>query len=1337
MNLKFLETLRDKLKSGNLRTIHLNALPGRYVTRLDLSNLNYVKPNFAKEFLTQLLTKPNFEFKISFDDVNLNSINPEEQKKLGLLAKRLNSITIENEDNFKEHGIKTFSFGYPLLIKPCKNEPEKIIKAPLFIWPLEIIKATNKVNTWSINRNKEIHLPSLNEVLISFIKTDENIVIKQINEELLEDDIIDKKELIEECERVLKSFNINVSIEELGKKFNEPLIDIPEAKKLENITNQNGWIYFGGVFGLFRTQKESIITDIDKLIDKYNTFDWDDLKIEKFSGTPYSAIETDPSQQEILATLRSETKKIIQGPPGTGKSQSLTAILVNALANNLKCLVVCEKKTALDVIKNNLSRVNEQIGDLAAVVEDINKDREAIVESVRTRFDAKNSRNPNSRFYANEMEYNIQKIDLTIKEINKQHKLLDKPIYQGKTWTRLVGEFLKLQKIYDCPEDMFDHRFFKFKNDENELENFIDKIKKAKKLYTVLNTQKHPLKILNDDIFKQNTPKKIQFDIEKFCSEASKEIATIKSELQNQIIEYSDWLSRHYENYYCELKSKTENYLSINKDNENKYGKIFYKNDVFSKIRINLLKLFSKKYKNLMLARAYIPGDISEIKKIHLSNDYIEHNYIQEKQKSNTLRIYVENIGELERSTNIWYEQNTTVRENYINILSIQTMHSKCELDKKKFIKIEKQYEDFISSLNGKKYFKKTYKSVTNHKEKISETEKIIGDLNTVLQNTKDFINFYEWKRFYITLSDLEKKVIESIIELNPSDWENTFKVWYYYWLIASEEGYSELPKDEGYIHELIELKEQLKGNQIGCIIWNWLTKQHNSIKEAEMKNTNIKSLYNKKGAKGEKRNSLRKIINTNFNLFTDFFPIVMLSPTVCSSLIPLLEKIFDIVIFDESSQLRLEDSFAALIRGKIKIISGDSQQMPPSNFFQSSSISIELQEDDFEEDEEEQIENSNNFVDLANSESLLVYAENSNYKPSYLDIHYRSQHPDLIQFSNNAFYGGRLIPMPAKNEYTPIHFIEVNGLYQDQVNEDEAKKVIEILLNIQPFENGKYPSVGVATFNLLQRNLILEKITEYRLENVEYDKKIAYLETAGLFVKNLENIQGDERDIIIISTTFGKRKDNSFRQNFGPIIQHNGYKLLNVIITRAKHEIFVCTSIPQEFYNSYANRLQQKKNTGSAIFYAYLAYSKAVSENKTDVKESILKLLYENCAVKYHQPIEHTIYSTGSESPFEEEVYCRLAEKIGEDRLEQQYKVGGFRIDIVVKPKQNNKPFIAIECDGAKYHSSNEAYAWDMFRQSQLEKYGLIFHRIWSTNWWNSPEKELEKLLVFINTHS
>ena len=150
----FLKALRDKLKGGNTKSIYLNVLPGRYAQRLDISNLNLIRQNFAGQFLQQLFTNSVFEFKISFDGLNLNSLSSDDQKRLGLLSKRLNTLNFDNEDNFKEHGIKTFGFGFPILVKPSKQDPRKIIKAPIFIWNLEIIKSTNKVNTWSILRNK-------------------------------------------------------------------------------------------------------------------------------------------------------------------------------------------------------------------------------------------------------------------------------------------------------------------------------------------------------------------------------------------------------------------------------------------------------------------------------------------------------------------------------------------------------------------------------------------------------------------------------------------------------------------------------------------------------------------------------------------------------------------------------------------------------------------------------------------------------------------------------------------------------------------------------------------------------------------------------------------------------------------------------------------------------------------------------------------------------------------------------------------------------------------------------------------------------------------------------
>lgn len=1349
-DLIFLKALRDKLKGGNTRSIHLNVLPGRFATRLDLANLNYISPTFAEKFLQQLLTNACFEFKISFDGIDLNSIQPEQQKRLGLLSKRLNSINIENEDNYKDFGIKTFAFGFPILIKPSKQDPKKIIKAPLFIWQLEIIKATNKVNTWSILRNKtrnesgkivdeEVHSVGLNEVLITFLKTDENILVPQINEELLEDEIIDQKELIDECYKVLKALNTNATTnikESLLAKFKEPLNNIPDAGNLESVSGNIPWIHFGGVFGLFRTQKESIITDIDKIIDKINDFDFENLKVDNFSGTAHSAVETDPSQQEILTTLGIEPNKIIQGPPGTGKSQSLTALITNALANNLKCLVVCEKKTALDVIKNNLHKENDRLGTLAAVVEDINKDRDGIVNSVRDRLS-----NLSQNVSFNQTSYATirETVETIAEELNHQHKQLDKKIFLGKSWTELVGEFLKRQKgaDFETLKPKLDYKQFKFQDDEKELAEIVSKIKTAKKLYADVERLDHPLEILSDAIFKGDNPRATQLRLEELSKETAKQLGEVKAELQKEITEYQKWLDSHFGEYYFAVKKQITNYKEFVVSNHVQFGELFFKNDRFTKFRIQTLSIVSNRYKTLKGNRKVLVKKIAEIKYIHQTLKYFKHSYI-EGNHTPTLKIFVDNIDKLSDHADQWFKSNEKVKQDYLQNFSSNYLHP-LFTDKANVQSTERKFEQVISNLNQERLLKRTFSDTRNHNLKISETKNLQTEMETISANLDDFGEYFDWRKFYIELTPLQRTVVRSIIEINCKNWEITFESWYYYWLLAiAESKLKGLPKGDDKIVELVESKEQLKKFQIKSIINHWSVQQLQSAKRAQMQGVNPISLFNKRGSRGERRNSLRKIISTDFQLFTDFFPVVMLSPAVCSSVIPLQEAIFDVVIFDEASQLRVEDTFPALIRGKIKVVSGDSQQMPPSNFFQGGTALLSPTEEDYEEEQtasESQTptsnRNANNSYELAHSESLLDYAEVCGYKPSLLKIHYRSQHPSLIDFSNHAFYGKRLIPMPAKREYQPIQFIEVNGLYEDQVNRDEARQVVDILLNhIKPFKKGKYPSVGVATFNLYQRNLILEEITKARQQKPEYDKRIADL-GSDLFVKNLENIQGDERDIIIISTTFGKKADGSFRQSFGPILQRNGYKLLNVIVTRAKYKVYVCTSIPKEHYNSYLALLQQMKNNGRAVFYSYLAYAKSVSENDFETRESLLKQLYENCESRFFE-IDYDVY--GSESPFEEEVYYRLAEKLGQQRLQQQYKIGGFRIDLIVRSKVTGRPLIAIECDGAKYHSSNEAYAWDMFRQSRLEEQGFTFYRIWSTNWFNHSERELKKLVAFIS---
>jgi len=1449
VDLTFLRALRDKLKGGNIRSIHLNALPGRYATRLDFATLNNIQNGLASKFLDTLLTRAAFEFEITFDKIDLNAIASEEQKKLGLLSKRLNSLCYENDDNFKEHGIKTFGFGYPIIIKPSRQDPKKIIKAPLFIWPLEIIKSRNKANTWSILRNKlqneggkiidaEIHSISLNEVLIAYLKTDENILIPQINEELLDDAIIDREELIEECCKVLKSFNGNTTPnirEILSNKLLETPATIPEAASLESMTNNLPWAYFGGVFGLYRTQKESIITDIDKIIEKYDDFKFDDLELEGYSGTSYSAVETDPSQQEILSTLGIDQKKIIQGPPGTGKSQSLTALITNALANNLKCLVVCEKKTALDVIKKNLYNENELLSELAAVIEDINKDRDGIVNLVRAKINTIN------QHYFNHLNYeiNIQKIETLVEKINKEHRELDKKIYLGKSWSELVGEYLKLERSDESKtlNNCLNHTDFFFREDERELQTITDRLRIGKKLFNQVNTTEHPLAILHDEIYKNDNVRAIQLRIEQFATTSTEKLNSLKkklfndtqsysnwltqhyAELENSCIsiikeltrnltEYKIWLNEHYETHYEVLNKEIDDYLTSISESYRIFGELLYSNTQYTKLKIKLLALISKKYKQLTITRKLLITETIAIKEIQKRHKYVDHIFI-ENIAENSLRPYVDNIITLNKSNENWrktIEQlvnehldnfsrqnihpnytinfesiqanentfhknvaslnvdkaldidllpNTThqqkilvaegilenlvdvleIEKHYTDIISYKTLHPDCSELKSLIQETEQNYDLVIDSINNENLLIGDFTDREYFQNRTEQIDNFLTKFNVIIDNLDEFRDYYNWKRFFDELPFLQKQVILGLIKNDLKDWELSFTGWYYYWLLSTSEN-NNLPINDDKLKELIQLKVDLRNFQIKSIVYKWTDRQYAAVRRVHGQGVNPSTLFNKKGGKGERRNSLRKIIKTDFGLFTDFFPVLMISPTVCSSIVPLDEGLFDIVIFDEASQLRIEDTFPALLRGKIKVVSGDSQQMPPSSYFQGGGALLNPIDED--QDEDLQMENieyrnkkANNSLELAESESLLVYAENCNYSPSYLKVHYRSNHPHLIDFSNHAFYGKRLIPMPEKANYKPIKFIPVNGLYEDQCNRDEARQVVDILLNhIKQTANAKYPSVGVATFNLYQRNLIIEEITRVRQSDSEFNKKMSALEPE-FFVKNLENIQGDERDIIIISTTFGRKRDGSFGQYFGPIIQKNGYKLLNVIVTRAKDKVYLCTSIPFEYIKQYSTLLQQFRNNGRAIFYTYLAYSKAVSDGDEEVRQIILKQLYDNCESKIFE-LENDV--TGSESPFEDEVYYRLAEKIGQNRLQQQYKIGGFRIDLVVKSKNSDLPILAIECDGAKYHSSNEAYAWDMFRQRQIETYGFNFHRIWSTNWWISPEKEIRKLMEVIH---
>lgn len=1178
---KLLSELQTRLKIGNRRGVHLNAIPSNSRYKFDLNRLSTIDPDLPNNFIKELLSQLPLKFKISWKDnvPDLNSLFEEDQTQLVKITKAFENLINQTEAIESEKGINTFGFGFPILARRDKAD-NKLTVAPILIWSLRI-KRTREFNTWEILRNEDDPI-YINEVLINHLQSDTNVAIDQIPSEMLNDGLIDSNELIEICANLLSAINTSIP-SDLKNILEEKLQNIKSIgdknhyEKL-SLNFSNSVINFSGLFSIFEVQKQNIINDYDEMLKlEGQEINLDDLEENSFQ--PISSVETDPSQQSILHALESKRNLLIQGPPGTGKSQTLTAVLINALENNKKTIVVCEKRTALEVLYNSLNE--KGLSNNCVLIRDIVKDRKIVVDSVRDRVeDRKNASNSSKE----SLDTILIKATNLIKSINKKHQKIGAEILGTDNWTNIVGKYLNQTKTQNTEAKLkIDNSNFSYSS--NELNGYLDSIKKGHylhNLYTPLinKTFINPLKFTGGNHY------------------------LLKQTILNDIEEYKD-----LKNAIIELKN-----------NSNWWQKIWFP-------RLD--------------------------KKIQLLKDKITEDN--------------------------WFLELT----------------------------LAKDFNTFLSDL-----------------------DKIFSSSDIYFKEEQDnFSVEFNWFQFYNSLSNGNKLIIDEL--KGKQEWRKSFLIHYLNSLLLTSAN-SDLPTNDNEHIELTATLENLEKEQLKYIKDFWFSKQIEKTRAFEQRysNLSVENLYNKRSSPKFKRLSLRQIVQYDSDLFTSFFPIILTSPDVASNLFKGMDGYFDIVMFDEASQLRLEDNLPAILKGKQIIIAGDEHQMPPSNYFSKIFDGDVEDEDDVEE--EKNVVDKDNL--LLSCESLLEFASELKFEKQYLDFHYRSRHPFLIDFSNYAFYDQRLRPMPTNFDYVPIKYIQVKGTFTEHINEAEAEMVLSIIdNNINRLPNGKYPSVGIATFNITQRNLIKSKIVErQRFSKFEsFNNKIQELEENGMFIKNLENIQGDERDIIILSTTYGAGKDGKFAQRFGPINHSKGYKLLNVIVTRAKYKVYVCTSIPEEVFMNYKDYLiTEGSNNKRAVLYAYLAYSKAVSESNNDSRISILKTLTENTTKSV---IDNSFLGGDLESPFEEEVYHRLVEDLGAEKLIAQVKVSEFRIDLVYDPKIIGIPKIAIECDGAKYHSSREAYLYDSHRQKILEGHGFVFHRIWSTNWWDNPNRETTKLIEFI----
>lgn len=441
-------------------------------------------------------------------------------------------------------------------------------------------------------------------------------------------------------------------------------------------------------------------------------------------------------------------------------------------------------------------------------------------------------------------------------------------------------------------------------------------------------------------------------------------------------------------------------------------------------------------------------------------------------------------------------------------------------------------------------------------------------------------------------------------------------------------------------------------------------------------------------------RMPVRKILTRAGGSIQALKPCFMMGPqAVAQYLAPGIIK-FDLVIMDEASQLKPEEAIGSIARGGQLVVVGDPKQLPPTAFFSRMS-------QDGDGDDQFTTTDAESILDVCSS----------HFRPTRsLRWHYRSQHHSLIAFSNHNFYRGNLVIFPSpygqggKLGVRAVYLAD--AIYENQTNLREAKRVVDAV--VEHISTRPNESLGIVTLNIKQRDLIAELLEERFKSIRDADSYRDHWLTEGqpLFIKNLENVQGDERDAIIISTTFGKPAGSSaVRQNFGPISRNGGWRRLNVLFTRAKKSIALYTSLrPEDIV------IDGSTPEGTKALRNYLEFARTGS--LTTYEET----------------------DRDPDSDFEISVIDMLKQRGYE--VTPQLGVAGYRIDIAVKhPESPGSYLAAIECDGASYHSALSVRDRDRIRQEILESLGWRgrIWRIWSTDWFRTPRQETDKLISFL----
>lgn len=1096
----------------------------------------------------------------------------------------------------------------------------------------------------------------------------------------------------------------------------------------------------------------------------------------------YFVTEVDQNQEEALLQIKQGQSLVLHGPPGTGKSQVIVNIIADALAHGKKVLLVSQKRAALDVVYKRLGALG--LSRYAVLVHDYRHDRGDIYQKIKKQIDdIEEFKKAANNLNVTKWEHDYKLLSRQLDQFSRQFDELNEALLSRArfgitphelylqtnakalilplsaearqlTYDRLDHFLAKMDAIMDYadllePSHSWVDRisFQHYNHDDRQrmialLEKVEGQIAKLHRAYQQL-LQKVGKDILDTSENQQKidqynriqailaTPS-IRQDVEALYKDEL-ETAFVKKKLEQiegilDEMEEMELLKDFPWSLYSDLKKHVENY----KKHEKAFGRMLTLG--YLRARWFLRKWLAGKKKKLdQQTYAQIRKEFRLFSRLHghYSRTY-ELDFFHDfplledlATKQSWLNAKQKHFAAFRQLKGLKAFQDLKPVFSYGKLDVAHWEHSKVLIT---------ELEQFNHELRSTLADWRRYLS-PNQGERLLQGVKKQGAAAEYLQQLKQelAVSFADIKDLDILLGSLTLAEGQLLDKTKASElWKEKIATddkairdavrnsVFFYWIEALEEETPILSEvsSRGWERKRGEYANKLKAraDKVAELIQRRIQEtvidiiQYNRLRNP----ITYRQIYHQVSKK-RRLWSIRRLATETWNTgLKELVPCWMASPESVSAIFPMQKDFFDVVIFDEASQCFVERAIPVLLRGKQVVVAGDDKQLQPFDLYKVK----------YEEDESAFLQNE---IALE-VESILDLAKQS-LQERPLHWHYRSREEELINFSNHAFYGGKLQVIPPATHddinHPPLEWISVAGLWEKNSNLAEADRVVSLIEQL--VQRPDQPSIGVVTFNFHQQELIKDRL-DARLEELAVDNSTLYQQFLeafqkteneafqGLFVKNIENVQGDERDIIIFSIGYAADQKGVLRAQFGLLNQKGGQNRLNVAITRARKKVYViCSFLPSQL------KVDHVKHDGPRFLKQYLSYVKAVNDQRLD--ESI-QILNQQHAEDITQQVSSPI-ATELAASLEEAGYYVI----------KNFGDTAYKLDLAVKATAESDTFLlGIEIEGAHYFSGASSKEREVYRPLLLQARGWQVYRVWARNWWKDKNREVEKIRELVD---